>query len=120
MRFLIDECCPAPVIHALRAAMHDVVSIAEVAASTDDVQVLELARREDRILITEDKDFGEHVVRGGASVPGVILLRLPARRGIEVAERVMHVVGELGDLLFGKYVVVLRHRIRLRPLNEPD
>ena len=100
--------------------MHDVVSIAEVAASTDDVQVLELARREDRILVTEDKDFGEHVVRGGASVPGVILLRLPARRGIEIAERVMHVIDELGDQLVGKYVVVLRDRIRLRTLDEPD
>ena len=100
--------------------MHDVVSIAEVAASTDDVKVLDLARREDRVLVTEDKDFGEHVVRGGASVPGVILLRLPARRGIEIAERVMHVIDELGDQLVGKYVVVLRDRIRLRTLDEPD
>jgi len=120
MKFLADECCPAPVVRALRAAGHDVLSIAEAAASMPDPQVLDLARSEGRILITEDKDFGEHVVRGGLSVPGLILLRLPAKRGSDAADRVMHVIGELGGQLIGKYVVVLRDRIRLRSLNEPD
>lgn len=117
---MVDECCPAAVVGALRAAGHDVVSMAETAPSTTDAQVLELARHDDRILITEDKDFGEHVMRRGTLVAGVILLRLPAMRGTDVARRAMHVIGELGEQLAGKYVVVLRDRIRLRSLSEAD
>jgi predicted nuclease of predicted toxin-antitoxin system len=120
VKFLADECCPAPVVRRLRTAGHDVVFIAEVGVKASDLEVLDVASRDERILITEDKDFGEHVVRRGMIVPGVILLRLPATRGVDVAERVMQVVEELGEQLLGKYVVVLRARIRLRSLDQPD
>jgi hypothetical protein len=39
-------------------------------------------------------------------------------RGAEAAARVMHVIGDLGENLLGKYAVVLRNRVRLRSLTE--
>jgi len=59
MNFLADESCAGPVIRALRGAGHDVVAIAEVARGATDEQVLERAFNENRVLITEDQDFGE-------------------------------------------------------------
>jgi len=61
MNFLADESCAGPVIRALREAGHDVVAIAEVAKGATDEQVLERAVNEKRVLITEDRDFGELV-----------------------------------------------------------
>jgi predicted nuclease of predicted toxin-antitoxin system len=59
MNLLADESCGGPVIRALREAGHDVVAIAEVARGSTDEHVLELALNEKRVLITEDRDFGE-------------------------------------------------------------
>lgn len=61
MNFVADESCVRPVIQALREAGHDVVAIAEIARGATDDQVLERALKENRVLITEDRDFGELV-----------------------------------------------------------
>jgi len=72
MDFVADESCAGPVIQALREAGHDVVAIAEVAKGASDDQVLECALKEKRVLITEDRDFGELVYARGRSSAGVI------------------------------------------------
>lgn len=58
MRFLADEGCDFAVVRALRTLEHDVVAICEHSPGVSDEQVAELARSEDRVLLTEDKDFG--------------------------------------------------------------
>jgi predicted nuclease of predicted toxin-antitoxin system len=65
MNFLADESCAGPVIRALREAGHDVVAIADVARGASDEQVLERALQEERVLITEDRDFGVLVYARG-------------------------------------------------------
>ena len=60
MRFLADESCDFSVVKALRAAGHDVTAVAEgPLRGADDDKVIELARVDRRILLTEDKDFGQ-------------------------------------------------------------
>jgi len=47
---------------------------------------MELALTENRILLTEDKDFGWLVFAGRVESPGVILIRVPASaRGLLAA-----------------------------------
>ena len=53
MRFLADESCDFAAVHALRAAGHDVVAVSEVARGAVDSVVIELARSERRVLVTE-------------------------------------------------------------------
>jgi len=55
VRFLADESCDFAVVRALRAAGHDVLAVAEVDPRSDDDNVLALATRENRVLLTEDK-----------------------------------------------------------------
>lgn len=66
-------------IRALREAGNDVVAIAEIAKGATDEQVLERALSEKRVLITEDRDFGELVYARGRPSAGVILVRFPLR-----------------------------------------
>jgi len=49
---------------------------AESAAGFSDADVIALALREKRLLLTEDKDFGDLVFRRERTVPGVVLMRI--------------------------------------------
>ena len=51
------------VVDGLRGDGHDVRYVKEIAAGTDDETVLQMATEQQRILLTEDKDFGVLVVR---------------------------------------------------------
>src|SRR5438270_13749596 len=79
MNFLADESCAGPVLRALREAGHDLFAIGEVARGATDEQVLERALNEKRVLMTEDRDFGELVYARGQSSAGVILVRFHNR-----------------------------------------
>lgn len=64
MRFLADESWDFAVVRARRAAGHDVVAIAESRHGITDRDVMELAEIERRVVITEDKDFGQLAFAG--------------------------------------------------------
>lgn len=84
MRLLADESCDGRVIRALRLAGHDVKPVRDIAPELPDEQVIALARTEARVLITEDRDFGQIFFASGFNSVGVILIRFPtnARSGL--------------------------------------
>ena len=65
MRFLADESCDFAIVHALRANGYDVLAVSEITPRAEDSEVIRLAVREKRILLTEDKDFGRLVYSHG-------------------------------------------------------
>jgi predicted nuclease of predicted toxin-antitoxin system len=64
MRFLADECCDFAAVRTFRAHGHDVLAVSESQHRSVDVDVIGLALTENRILLTEDKDFGWLVFAG--------------------------------------------------------
>ena len=58
MKFLADESVEKPVVDRLRNQGFDVMYIGEKTPCISDEDVLRLANNEDRVLITNDKDFG--------------------------------------------------------------
>ena len=70
-RFLADENVSRLVVERLGAAGFDVTSISATGSGASDNEVLATAIDEGRILITEDRDFGELVVRQRVGVRGV-------------------------------------------------
>lgn len=113
MNFLADEICAAPVIQALREAGHDVVAIAEVAKGAVDEQVMEHALGERRILITEDRDFGELVYARGRPSAGVILVKSRSRARRAKPTAVVEAVAKLGARLSDGFAVVEPGRVRI-------
>src|SRR5688572_18408248 len=79
MKIMADENIDPALIAWLRARGTDVLSIRESARGLADEQVLELAQLNSRILLTEDKDFGELVFRKGLASSGIIMLRFTTR-----------------------------------------
>jgi predicted nuclease of predicted toxin-antitoxin system len=86
VRFLFDENLDVRFGRALADLGHDVEFVARIARSAIDREVLDLAVREERVLVTADRDFGELVYARGRPHSGVLYLRLgraPLRQRIE-------------------------------------
>ena len=73
MRFLADESMDMRVIRALRFEGHDVRSVLEEFRGLPDEDVVAVAKEDDRVLLTEDRDFGQLLfVRLQASLGAVL------------------------------------------------
>lgn len=113
MNFVADESCAGPVTRALRAAGHDVVAIAEVSPGATDEEVLERALNDKRILITEDRDFGELIYARRRGSAGVILVRFDSRARHIKPATVIQAVSELGTRLENAFTIVEPGRVRI-------
>ena len=70
MRFLVDQCLSAELAQVLADAGHDVTHLRDLGMQrAKDPQVLELARAEDRVLLSADTDFGALLARTAATRP---------------------------------------------------
>ena len=112
MRFLVDESTGPRVAEWLAEQGHDVVSIYHSARGADDDAVLQMANSEDRILITNDRDFGEKVYREHKPHRGTILLRLADERAPVKIEVLKSLLENYPDQLAGQFVVVTETRVR--------
>ncbi len=117
MRFLADENVSRRVVESLVRDGHEVIEINRTNCGADDPTVLGVANSSDQVLITEDRDFGELVVRQRLPVRAVLLIELDRLTNMAEAERVATVVASLQDKIFGHLVVVEPRRVRLRPLK---
>ncbi|MGK7945067.1 MAG: DUF5615 family PIN-like protein [Microcystaceae cyanobacterium] len=117
MRILADENFPKNVVEFLRQKGYDVLWIRTDFPSSSDREVLEIAQREQRVIVTFDKDFGELTFRLGLSAScGVILFRLPPVTPVKLIEIVVKVLETRNDW-YGYFTVVESSRIRIKPLS---
>ena len=118
MRFLADESCDYAVVRALRDAGHDVVAVAESNAQAPDSEVIDVAVSDARLLLTDDKDFGQLVFAHAEPSLGVVLLRYPSGARGEIGGDVVDLVAKYERRLVGSFVVVTPARVRFRRLPE--
>lgn len=115
MRFIVDESAGASVASYLRRAGHDVLAVAEIMSQADDEDVLSKAMDEGRILVTNDKGFGELVFRDRKEHSGVVLLRLEDESPANRVRVVQSVVEQHADRLSGRFTVATERGVRIRP-----
>jgi predicted nuclease of predicted toxin-antitoxin system len=117
MRLLANENVPGAAVAALEIAGNDVVWIRTAAPGSSDPEVLAWAAREERILVTFDKDFGELARTWGLPAKcGVILLRIPMPRADDVAQQIASRIMARGDW-GGHFSVVEPGPCPMRPLS---
>jgi predicted nuclease of predicted toxin-antitoxin system len=115
MRFLLDQSTDARLIPYLRSLGHDATRIGKDHPSgLPDTQVLAIATAEGRILITDDRDFGDLVFQHRQPHAGVIYLRLGDDAGLPIKlAPVGHVLTNYADRL-ERFLTVSRYRVRVR------
>jgi len=116
LKFLADECCDTELVASLRSDGHDVLYELEEDTGAEDGDVLERAYKEERILVTEDKDFGELVFRLRNRTVGIVLLRIDVADRDLKWPRLKKLIDNYAGRLLGHLVVVGRDRFRFRPL----
>ena len=75
-----------------------------------------MAIEERRVLLTEDKDFGQLVFAGGQGDVGVVFIRFPSSARSQLATAVVDLVERYGDRLPTAFVVVEPGRVRIGSL----
>lgn len=115
MKFLLDVCCSSRSLRRLLVELgHDVRLVSEVDPRASDETVLGMAHEEGRVVITEDKDFGELVAVQRRPHSGIIrFLELSVSEQVTAMQEVLnHYRSEVES---GAVMVVTRGRIRVRP-----
>src|ERR671914_1252672 len=115
MKFLLDQSADFRLIPHLRRLGHDVQVISRNHPSgLPDADVLALARKEHRILLVADRDFGELIFHQGIAHAGVLFFRLPGASMQSKIEQLTRVFTQYAEELErGEFLVVTPSRIRI-------
>jgi predicted nuclease of predicted toxin-antitoxin system len=123
MRFLADAGISPTTVEFLKQLGHDTTHIRTLGLQrASDTQVIELARAEDRIVLSFDLDFGDILALGVTDKPSVILFRLSDERAQSVNARLPTVLNEqIAQLETGALILVedARYRVRKLPIRRP-
>ncbi len=114
MKFLADENFEPQFVERLRQEGYEVLFLDEYDAGADDTEILQIAVKENAIVLTNDKDFGELIFRHSFASRGVVFLRLfdlPLAERIEITIKVIRVhESELENA----FTVISENSVRIR------
>jgi len=114
IKFLVDESTGQATVDYLRQQGFDVFSVAEEMPQASDEEILAQATISDRILVTNDKDFGELIYRSGKKHVGVILLRLQDESSENRLRVIRAIIENHLERLQDRFVVATEKRLRIR------
>jgi predicted nuclease of predicted toxin-antitoxin system len=105
-------------VRYLRTQGHDAVHLRDQGLQQlEDIEIVQKARTEGRVILTHDLDFGRIVALSGDRVPSVITFRLSDMRPGQVNERLIVVLERFAEQLeMGAWVSVTDGSIRVRSL----
>lgn len=122
MRFLADQCVYRSTIDLLRNLDIDVVTLKDLKAATaSDEKVLELAKQAERVLLTNDLDFGQLVFYSLKGHRGVVILRIDPKNETKVHTVLKSFVKDYKgkDALLREAVVIVdRNKYRIRRVSK--
>jgi hypothetical protein len=120
VRFLANENIPRSVIAGLRQRGHDVLSAKESLRGRPDRDLLAQAQVERRVLVTQDKDFGEIAFRSRLPAEcGVLLFRFADGEPGSDKRRMIEAIQSRTDWM-GHFSVVTETQVRMRRLAPPS
>lgn len=118
MRYLANENFPGAAVARMLDAGCDIVWVRTAAPGMRGREVLDWARREGRVLLTFDKDFGE---LARTSPPpancGVVLFRVPLTSPQDVGQRLADMQAARTDGA-GHFSVIEPGRVRMRTIRS--
>lgn len=114
IKFLVDENVGISVVGWLKSEGYDVISAEESLRSLKDRAILSKAVEEERIIITNDKDFGELVFNFNLSHKGIILLRLKDESSRNKIRVISQLLDKYNKQIPNSFIVATEDKIRIR------
>jgi len=117
MKLLLDTCVWGGAVAWLCEHGHDVVWAGAWDFDPGDQEILRIAHQEQRVLVTQDKDFGELAIVFEYPHTGIVrLVGIPARRQAEYIQYVIE--RNERDLSAGAIATIDANRLRIRVGGE--
>jgi len=116
LRWLTDENLDQRIVQWLIDSGQDVIRVVDLSAGAQDPQILTLSMSERRFLMTDDKDFGELLIRRQIVAPGAVLIRM---HGVPMDVRIARLAEwwvEIESQVSGALIVVTMSQLRSRRL----
>lgn len=118
VKCLADEGFSFLITTVLRKEGYDVKWIGDIASGADDTIVFEISREDGRIILTEDKDFGELAIRFKHKTSGIILLRIEPDKKELREKKVLELFRNFPDKLKGSLIIIDEQKFRFRKIEE--
>lgn len=117
-RLLADMNISPKTVEALMQEGWDIVRVSRfLPKDASDQEILEFARREDRVVVTQDLDFSALLALGGYDRPSLITLRLSTSDPETVTRRLLEILPRIEQMLQeGCAVIVDDVAVRIRKL----
>jgi len=118
VKLLLDQGLPRSAATLLREQGFDTVHVGDVEMwAAEDVEILALARLQNRVIVTLDADFHALLALSGAQFPSVIRIRIEGLKAGALVALLSQVLVEWGNSLeLGAVVTVNKERMRMRRL----
>ena len=116
LKLCLDESLDNRIAKALRALNFDFISVSEYSKGIPDKEVLELARKLNAVLVTEDRDFGEWVFAHHERDVSIIYLRYKVSEIKEITGSLVNVLREKKQNLQSRFIVITPRKIRVREI----
>lgn len=115
-KFLVDESSGKKLCNFLCQNKYDALFVGDLFPEALDSTILEFSQKENRILITNDKDFGELIFRLGKPSSGVIFLRLKKDTSEFRQKYVLNIINSYRNLE-NNFFTVAEDKVRVRSLK---
>jgi predicted nuclease of predicted toxin-antitoxin system len=113
---LADENIDRKIINAIRNLNIEVYSIFENNRGLSDYQIIQFSKDPPRIILTEDKDFGEWVFAHNQKEISVIFLRYDFRETAQIIDIISRLLTSKEFNLIGKFTIISAQKIRIREI----
>lgn len=117
MKFIVDESTGHSAAEFLKEEGHDAVFVGDIEKGISDREILEQAFEENRIIVTNDKDFGELTVRHEIEAEGVVILRLNIETPENKRKVLGHLLDEHSEKMEDNLVIAREDQIKTRKLH---
>jgi predicted nuclease of predicted toxin-antitoxin system len=116
LKFLIDESTGAGISEKLKQMGFDSLSVIEIMKGAEDIDIIKKAKKENRIIITNDKDFGWLATI--YKPPGLILLRLRKENTETKKTAICNIITKHQNSIHGNIIIATEKKIRIRPIER--
>ncbi len=118
MNFLIDESVDFQIVEILRKNKYSLIYISEMDPGISDDIIFDIANKNNSLLITADKDFGEFVFRQHLIPSGIILIRLAGLSPINKAQMTLTAIKQHISELKKSFTVISPGIVRIRHIES--
>jgi len=115
VKFLVDESAGIAVSRKLKQMNFDAVSVIESMRGAGDEEIMRKAIEENRVIVTNDKDFGW--LAAFYKPPGIILLRLKDEKTANKVKMVSYIITKYRKAILGSVLVASEKKIRIRKIE---